>query len=270
MPSELHIGSSSLIGALERYAERLDLLEVSSEPKFLPPPKRLRKMRESVPAGFHFSLVLPSALSTLPSSGSEALLAPALEAARTLEASWVLLRTLPAVTPSERSRKRLRELVAAMAGGPRIAWEPRGVWTPEDSEAFAEEIGVALVRDLGQADAPDSPVVYTRLRALGQQSRISQGAIERIAERLEGAEEAYVVVEGRGAPGVARRLRAELGLNEQSFDDEDGDGEQDEAEDVEESGEDVEESNGEDAGTDEFDDDEDEDDEDEDEDDDEK
>jgi uncharacterized protein YecE (DUF72 family) len=221
MPSELHIGSSTLIGALERYAERLDLLEVSSEPKLLPPPKRLRKMRESVPRGFHFSVVLPSALSALPSSGVEALLAPALEAARALEASWLLLRTLPAVTPSERSRKRLRELVAAMAGGPRVAWEPRGVWTPEDAEGFAREIGVALVRDLGQADAPDGPVVYTRLRALGQQSRISQGAIERIAERLEDAEEAYVVVEGRGAPGVARRLRAELGLNEQRFDDED-------------------------------------------------
>jgi uncharacterized protein YecE (DUF72 family) len=242
MPSELHIGSSTLIGALERYAERLDLLEVPSEPRFLPPPKRLRKMRESVPDGFHFSVVLPSALSALPSSGSEALLAPALEAARTLEASWVLLRTLPAVTPSERSRKRLRELVAAMAGGPRIAWEPRGVWTPEDAEAFAGEVGVALVRDLGQADAPDSPVVYTRLRALGQQSRITQGAIERIAERLEDAEEAYVVVEGRGAPGVARRLRAELGLNEQRFDDEDedeGDSDEDAAddEDAEENGE---------------------------------
>ncbi len=238
MPSELHIGSSSLIGALERYAERLDLLEVSSEPRFLPPAKRLRKMRESVPAGFHFSVVLPSALSALPSSGSEALLAPALEAARTLQASWVLLRTLPAVTPSERSRKRLRELFAAMAGGPRIAWEPRGVWTPEDAEAFADEVGVALVRDLGQADAPDSPVVYTRLRALGQQSRISQGAIERIAERLEDAEEAYVVVEGRGAPGVARRLRAELGLNEQRFEDEeDAEDGADGDEDAEESGE---------------------------------
>jgi hypothetical protein len=100
------------------------------------------------------------------------------------------------------------------------------VWTPEDAEAFADEIGVALVRDLGQADAPDSPVVYTRLRALGQQSRISQGTIERIAERLEDAEEVYVVVEGRGAPGVARRLRAELGLNAQRFDDEDDDAEQ--------------------------------------------
>ncbi len=217
MPSELHIGSSSLIGALERYAERLDLLEVSSEPKFLPPAKRLRKMRESVPAGFHFSLVLPSALSALPSSGSEALLAPALEAARTLQASWVLLRTLPVVTPERaqpqapaRPRRRHGRWPSHRLGAPRRV-------DPEDSEAFAEEIGVALVRDLGQADAPDSPVVYTRLRALGQQSRISQGAIERIAERLEGAEEAYVVVEGRGAPGVARRLRAELGLNERSL-----------------------------------------------------
>jgi len=216
MPSELHIGSSSLIGALERYSELLDLLEVSTEANALPPPKRLKKWRESVGDEFHFSVVLPRSLSSLPATGAEAELEAALEAARALQATWLVLRTLPSVTPTDRSRRRLRELFEKLQGAaPRLAWEPRGLWTPEDAEACADGLGVTLVRDLAQADAPESPIAYTRLRSLGQQSRIGQGAIERVAERLEDVEVAFVVVEGRGAPGVARRLRAELGIEDQ-------------------------------------------------------
>jgi hypothetical protein len=95
----------------------------------------------------------------------------------------------------------------------RIAWEPRGVWSPEDAEAFARELDIVAVRDLAQSDAPDGPVVYTRLLSIGQQSILGQAAIERVAERLADADEAFVIVEGRGAPGVARRLRAELSLS---------------------------------------------------------
>jgi uncharacterized protein YecE (DUF72 family) len=239
MALKLSVGSTTLIGALERYAQRLDLLELSAEPKTLPPARKLRHWRESVPAAFSFSVVLPRAVAELAATSvQDPALEPALAAAKILGAGWLLLRTPPSVPPSDRSRRRMAELVAKLRdSGACVAWEMRGVWSPEDAEAFADELEIVLVRDIAQFDAPPGPVVYTRLLALGQQSRLGQGAIERVAERLEdaGAEEAVVVVEGRGAPGVARRLRAELGLEDRGGDDEkeeDGDGEDDDDDDV--------------------------------------
>jgi hypothetical protein len=112
------------------------------------------------------------------------------------------------VAPSARSRARLARLVEALRGASAgIAWEPRGVWTDEDAEAAAAELGVVLVRDLAEYEAPPGPVVYTRLLALGRNARIGAGIIERVAERIEGATEAFVVAEGRGAVGLAKQLR---------------------------------------------------------------
>jgi uncharacterized protein YecE (DUF72 family) len=220
MAFKLTVGSTALIGALERYAQQLDLLEVSAEPRGLPPLRKLRHWRESVPPAFQFTVVLPRDVAALTATSNlDALLEPALAASKALGDGWLLLRTPPSVAPSERSRRRLTALVEKLKpSGARLAWEMRGVWTPEDAEAFASELGIVLVRDLAQFDAPAGPVVYTRVLAIGPQSRIGQGAIERVAERLDeaGAEEAVVVVEGRGAPGVARRLRAELGLDERA------------------------------------------------------
>jgi len=242
MTLKLSVGSTALIGALERYVERLDLLEVSAEPKALLPARKLRHFRETVPAEFQFTVVLPRDVAALSATSvGDPSLGPALAAAEVLGPSWLLLRTPPSVAPSERSRRRMAELVTKLkASGSRVAWEMRGVWSPEDAEAFAAEIEIVLVRDIAQFDAPPGPVVYTRLLTLGQQSRIGQGAIERVAERLEdaGAEEAIVVVEGRGAPGVARRLREALGLEQRG--EPEGDDEED-AEDEDDVGDDDEE-----------------------------
>ncbi len=232
MTMKLFVGSSALIGAVERYAQRLDFLEVLAEDKTLPVPRTLRRWRETVPATFQFSVVLPRDVAAL-TPGTEQNLERALETAKTLAASFVLVRTPPAVAPSERGRRRLSELFAKLKpAAARIAWEPRGVWTPEDADAFAQESGVFLVRDLAQDDAPESTVVYTRLLSIGQHSRLGQSAIERVAERLSDAEEAYVVVDGRGAPGVARRLRAELALAQPEGDEEeDDDGDEEDGDD---------------------------------------
>jgi hypothetical protein len=102
---------------------------------------------------------------------------------------------------------------------PSIAWEPRGVWTDEDAEATASELGVVLVRDLAEYEPPPGPVVYTRLLALGRNARIGAGTIERVAERIEGAQEAFVIAEGQGAVGLAKQLR-HVEVEEASDDDE--------------------------------------------------
>jgi hypothetical protein len=89
------------------------------------------------------------------------------------------------------------------------------------------------VRDTAEHDAPPGPLVYTRLLSLGRNSRLGSGAIERVSERLVDAEEAFIVIEGDGPGGVAKRLRASLGQlrednaafgeDEDEEEDEDGD-----------------------------------------------
>src|SRR6185312_10346056 len=93
-----------------------------------------------------------------------------------------------------------------------IAWEPRGVWSDEQALAAAEELDLHLIRDLAREERlDDAPVVYTRLRALGEGARIGAAAAERVAARLEDADEAYVVADGAGAGRLRTVLREAFG-----------------------------------------------------------
>jgi len=224
--SRVHVGQAALTGKLERYAKVFDFLEVRAAPA-LPSPSRLKKMRGDAPEGFQFSVVAPAKLVELATSETDSGLVELTRAAAgALGARWIALRTPAAVAPSARFRTRLARLVDAMRDASTgIAWEPRGVWTDEDAEATAAELGVVLVRDLAEYEPPPGPVVYTRLLALGRNERIGAGIIERVAERIEGAQEAFVVAEGRGAVGLAKQLR-----NIESSELRDDDGDEDAAE----------------------------------------
>ncbi|HVU02723.1 MAG TPA: DUF72 domain-containing protein [Polyangiaceae bacterium] len=205
----VHVGRASLEGNIERYARSFNLLEVSGEQGRHPRRPGLLAWKRAVPEDFVFSVVVPPSVAELPSGGAEAQLAHAASVAESLGAAWWVLRTPPVVTPSARSLRALQALGARLSeGGRRIAWEPRGVWSDETAIARASELGFALVRDLGREDRlDDGPVVYTRLRALGAGARVGAAAAERVAERLEGVREAYVVVEGAGAGRVRQVLR---------------------------------------------------------------
>lgn len=202
------MGQASLTGKLERYAKVFDFLEVRASPA-PPAPSRMRRLRGEAPEGFQFSLVAPAKLVELATSELDPALVDATRTAATaLGARWLLLRTPYSVAPSAKSRARLGRLVAALGGAATgIAWEPRGVWTDEDAVSAAAELDVALVRDLAEHEPPPGPVVYTRLLALGRNARIGAGIIERVAERIEHADEAFVIAEGRGAVGLAKQLR---------------------------------------------------------------
>ena len=226
--ARVHVGQAALVGKLERYAKVFDFLEVRAAPS-LPPTSALRRLRGHAPEGFGFALVVPPKLCELTVSEPDAALVEASRvAAGALAARWVTLRTPFSVAPSARSRSRLTRLVEALRGAATgIAWEPRGVWTDEDAEATAEGLGVTLVRDLAEKDAPPGAVVYTRLLALGRNSRIGAGIIERVSERIEDAEEAFVIAEGKGAVGLAKQLRnveaEDVPDDDGDEDDEDGD-----------------------------------------------
>jgi hypothetical protein len=103
--------------------------------------------------------------------------------------------------------------VGELRGERRIAWDPRGLWSDEDALRTAEQLGVHLVRDLAREDRMDeNPIVYTRLRGLGEGARIGAAAAERLAERLSDASDSYVVVEGAGAGRVRQVLRDMAGM----------------------------------------------------------
>jgi uncharacterized protein YecE (DUF72 family) len=233
----VHVGRPTLEGGIARYARSFDLLEVAGEAGRHPRRPGLLEWRRDVPERFVFSVVLPASLSSFEARPDRAeLVAHARMVADALEAAWWVVRTPPSVTPSARTARGMEGLVAELASaGRRIAWEPRGVWTDDEAKRAASLFGVHLVRDLAREERADAePVVYTRLRALGEGARVGAAAAERVAERLLDAEDAYVVVEGAGAGRVRQVLREAVGepsedaAPESGDDDDEGDWEEDE------------------------------------------
>jgi uncharacterized protein YecE (DUF72 family) len=211
---QIYVGEASLRGAIAKYAREMDLVEISGEAGKHPRKAGLVEWRRTVRKGFAFSVVVPSALASLEAQEAAAgpLLAHAREVADALAASFWVLRTPPSVTPAPRSMRGLASLVRGLGEGRRVAWEPRGVWSAEAALEAARALGIHLVQDLAQeVRVGEATVVYTRLRALGEGTRVGANLAERVAERLEGAAEAYVVVEGEGARGARRILREMLG-----------------------------------------------------------
>jgi uncharacterized protein YecE (DUF72 family) len=223
--ARVHVGRAALEGGIARYGRVFNLLEIVGERGRHPKRPGLLEWRKSVPDGFAFSVVVPTDVASLTAGTREdELLTHAEGVVEALDAAWWVLRTPPQVTPSTRATRALAALVSRLgAAGRRIAWEPRGVWSDETALAAAGTLGVRLVRDLAREDRLDEdPVVYTRLRALGEGARIGAAAAERVAERLEGATEAFVVVEGTGAGRVRTVLREALGANASNLDDDVG------------------------------------------------
>jgi uncharacterized protein YecE (DUF72 family) len=206
---QLHVGQSTLRGEIGRYAERFNLLELRAESGKLPRAARLRKWLAEVPEGFVFSVVLPQRVGELAvTPEAQALLAQALATAEVLRAGWIVVQTPATVTPTKRSRERLAALVEQLPRGERrVAWEPRGVWQDEEAERVSRDLGIHLVRDLSRSPAPPGDVVYSRMRGIGDASRVRVSAVERVAERLAGCSESFVVIEGEGAVRGAALLR---------------------------------------------------------------
>jgi uncharacterized protein YecE (DUF72 family) len=196
---KLYVGLTNLIGHVATYAERFDVLEVRYEPERGQTAKGLRRLRATAPEKLVFSVLIPPQVSS-PALEKPELLAPVLEIAELLRARFLVVQTGSDVGPSPRARGRLAALARALTSGDRrVAWEPRGPWEPEVASAMARENGLVLVEDLSMVDAQPSELVYTRLRVPGPGAALRGGAIERLAEQLTDAQEAYVVIEGRGS-----------------------------------------------------------------------
>lgn len=201
-PMDLYVGASSERGSIKKFD--LDLLEMPVTDS-MPKSKTLREMRTTRP-DLKFSLRLHPDVAQLGAKHAD--VARARDAAEALGASVVVVPTGPRFTPTKRYEQQLGEIAESLRlEGVHLAWEPRGVWTPEESEQLAEVHRMLLVRDLTRLAAPEGAVVYTRLLPLGMGARLSQTSLEQLATHLEGAEQAFVVVQPEGAKRARAALR---------------------------------------------------------------
>jgi hypothetical protein len=164
-------------------------------------------------------------------------LAGTISLATAVDPGWIVFQTGSTVGPSSRVRTRLEALVSSLAlPKRRVAWEPRGPFEADVAREWCNALGITLVEDLSQVDeAILSKSVYTRLRAEGAGARLAEGALEVLAERLAAAEEAYVVLEGRGSPKAKTRIRqaieSQLGLAARAVGADDDEADDDEVDD---------------------------------------
>jgi uncharacterized protein YecE (DUF72 family) len=203
-----HIGLPLLRGTLERYAERYDLLEIHLDDSPPPKPATLRGFRKKVPPSFVFSVVVPRAAAELkPSSELDAAVAQTLAVGQAVEARCILIATPPHITPTDTNRKRLAALVSKIPhDAVTLAWEPHGLWEIEEAIRVAKKLDIVLVVDPVRDPAPPGPVAYFRLRGLGESSRLSPAALEKVGAELSSRREAYVIVECTGPAAVADAL----------------------------------------------------------------
>lgn len=209
--ARLLVGLPALRGDIQKYKNRFDMVELRPVDTSLPRRATLKKWRASVPPSFVFSIVLPRVVGELEAGKPlDEALEQALEAARTLESRCIVLTTPASIRPTAANRKRLAAVIERLPlEGVVRCWEPLGMWEREDILETARSLGVVPVLDAASEAPGRGPVVYTRLRALGKSAALGAATVERIADRLHGRREAYVVVEG--VTGASRLKTALVG-----------------------------------------------------------
>jgi uncharacterized protein YecE (DUF72 family) len=211
MTTRYHIGARRLESNLASYAKRFDFLEVHMPARTQPAPTiaTLKKWRKQVPPHFDFSVVVGPSASELKAGRELDLdLESAMVAADALQARCMLVVTPAQVTPAEVWRDRLAKVVERLKrDATLVAWEARGVWEMEDARRLAHKLDVLLVVDPLRDPAPEGPVLYGRLRALGETRSFGTSALERVVQSIGVRRDAYVVIETQSALAECKRLR---------------------------------------------------------------
>lgn len=109
--------------------------------------------------------------------------------AEALGANAVIIRTPPGFSPSEINRSNLRSFLADVVGEVpyEFVWEARGLWTREQRQELAAELGITLALDPYDEptlpDPPEGPAYYT-VTAPNGRVRFSQEDFFDLAEFL--------------------------------------------------------------------------------------
>lgn len=228
----LFIGCAGFVGPRERYWQQLSLVELTETFHGFPKAKALRQVRQQ--AGPDKAIVVTaSQVVTHPPedpafrvertgrpAGPCGLLrdteavwdawASTVQGAEAVDAQGVLLRTPPLFTPTAAHRRALALFVERVRGelGERLlAWEPTGLWEPDDAAALAAELG--LVRAVNPLrDPPTSgPTAYFRLRGLtGVRRGYTEDDLEEVLDKAAPFAEAFIVFDHQDRLIDARRL----------------------------------------------------------------
>lgn len=240
--SNVRVGTAGFVVQRERYQSKLRFVEYTLRPP-VPSPKVLAGWQRSAPEGFTFAAVAPDSLygerdwplrdpiklqSELDRFANQV---------NALKARVVVLRTPIAVSPGSVALKRfLPVLDRAKNFGAVLVWEPSGLWEREEAVAVASDFNAVVAGDPLQNE-PEENIVYARMRGLGTDQRYTMGRLEALAERIAGADEAFVVFDSgsawREAVGFAKLVGELLGsdddegedLGDEEDDEEDEDGE---------------------------------------------
>ncbi len=202
---QLFVGLTALRGKIKGFP--LDLLELQVTSN-LPRPKTLRDFVAARP-DLSFRLRLPIAIfdKNAVTVDSETIKI----AADSLAASFIVIPTGPRFTPTKRNQQRLQALAEALrVEGRVIAWEPHGVWSDQELKRWSAELDVEIVRDVMKEKPIGGDFLYTRLRAFGTSSRLSEVALERLVNLFEGYKRVVLIVDGEGAQKTRSLLKSYL------------------------------------------------------------
>jgi uncharacterized protein YecE (DUF72 family) len=238
-PPQIRVGCAGLPSGVSRgaYFQRLDLLE--TDVTFFEPPREvaLRRWHAEAPAGSAFSVIAwqvvtheagtpgyarlqtPLAPDVLAGAGGFRA-TPAvrdawrrtLASARALGAEVILFQTPPSFAPTEGNREALRRFCGEIAGDRddfTLAWEPHGLWEPQQASAIANELGLVYALDPLQLEVPppDEPKAYFRIHGLGvYRGKLGDDLLELVADMAEGYERAWVVFANVEKLGDAQRF----------------------------------------------------------------
>lgn len=185
--------------------QKLDYLESSSTLENPPRLKVLRQWRDGLPASRGFGMLAGQDIAADGFRDTERVRRAA-ELLRSqvdsLDPEVVLFRTPAAFAPSATNRDAMARFLSTHDLGDRtIAWDPQGLWEPDQAAAQARSMGVLYAADplsndpLG--DGPDyanmGPAAYFRITGLGRKHRLDDFALEDLVDVVSAYTTAWVV-----------------------------------------------------------------------------
>lgn len=210
----LHVGASLERQPSKGYTNRLRFAELNPRaPR--PRPATLGRWARDLPDDFTTSLVLPldacaGAEGWLALGAEEDAIFAWIEAATiALKPAAVVVTTGRELTPGKRDRDRLTHYFGRLkTPGAYRVWAPAGLWEGEALERMAKRLDVVPAIDPLSAPPEPAQTVYARVRGLGERSRIGEGLLFDLLDRLDttGAEEVFVTFSSSAATKQTRRL----------------------------------------------------------------
>ncbi len=212
----LHAGAQLERAPGRRYIESLGFAELALRPPF---PRRatLAQWRERLPAGFRIALVAPRATfisragAMRPDPDLDAAFEWLVHAADALSACAIVVPTGAEITTGQRDWGRLEAWFGRLprTEGRTLVWAPAGLWEPPTATRQAERLGVVYGFDPLEATPPPGPILYGRLRSMGERRRFGEGLLYDVLDCIAGSEaqEAYVAIASPRAMREAQRLQ---------------------------------------------------------------